>query len=124
MFLRMQFRARRQSYAAAFADAAPAILLAGEQAAGTATVWRGPAEFRLVDIAFLPEYRNRGLGARWISGLIEEAGAAALPLRLSVLLGNPAIRLYQRLGFVATVSGSMYIEMEHKDAAANQPAIP
>ena len=124
MFLRMQFRVRRQSYAAAYADASAAILLAGEQPAGAATVWRGPGELRLVDIALLPEYRNRGFGAEWISRLIEEADAAALPLRLSVLRGNPAIRLYRRLGFVATADGSMYIEMEHKHAAVNQPELP
>lgn len=124
MFLRMQFRIRRQSYAAAYAEAMPAILLAGEQPAGTATVWRGPAEFRLVDIAFLPEYRNRGLGTEWISRLIAEAEAASLPLRLSVLRGNPAIGLYQRLGFVATAHGSMYIEMEHQDAGPDQPELP
>lgn len=124
MFLRTQFRIRRQSYATAYAEAMPAILLVREEPAGTATVWRGPAEFRLVDIAFLPEYRNRGLGTLWISGLIAEAKAANVPLRLSVLRGNPAIRLYQRLGFVPTAGGSMYIEMEHKNAGANQPDLP
>lgn len=82
------------------------------QAAGSVIVFRGPAEIRLVDIALLPEFRNRGLGARLISQLIEEAGRAAIPLRLSVTAGNPAIHLYQRLGFVATGQNQVYLEME------------
>ena len=116
-FLRMQFQARRQSYEAAYPESTGAILLSDGAAAGAAIVWRGPAEIRLLDIALLPEFRNRGLGTLWITGLIREACAARLPLRLSVLPGNPASRLYERLGFVPRPSaGSLYIEMEHNGA--------
>lgn len=113
-FLHLQFQARRQSYDAAYPESAGAILLSDGAAAGAAIVWRGPEEIRLVDIALLPEFRNRGLGTLWINRLIREARAARLPLRLSVLRGNPAARLYQRLGFAPRPSAdSMYIEMEH-----------
>jgi GNAT superfamily N-acetyltransferase len=111
-FLRMQFRARAQSYAAAYPDGAHSILLYSGAPAGTAIIWRGASEFRLVDIALLPEFRNRGLGTLWISRLIREAAAAAVPLRLNVLYGNRAAFLYRRLGFVAKSDGGMYIEME------------
>ncbi len=112
-FLRMQFQARRQSYAAAYAGAIGSILLANGVPAGSAIVWRGAAEIRLVDIALLPEFRNRGLGTEWMVRLIREARAAGLPLRLSVFRGNRAAQLYERLGFVTAAAGSMYIEMEH-----------
>ena len=116
-FLRMQFQARRQAYDAAYPEAAGTILLADGVAAGAAIVWRGPSEIRLVDIALMPEFRNRGLGTLWIGRLVDEARASGLPLRLSVLLGNRAARLYQRLGFKPRQSaGSMYIEMEHDGA--------
>jgi len=116
-FLRMQFQARRQSYDAVYPDSAGAILLSDGAEAGAVMVWRGPTEIRLLDIALLPEFRNRGLGKLWINRLIGEARAARLPLRLSVLRGNPAGRLYERLGFVELPSaGSMYIEMEHNGA--------
>jgi GNAT superfamily N-acetyltransferase len=111
-FLRMQFRARAQSYAAAYPDAAYSVLLYDGAAAGTAVVWRGGSEFRLVDIALLPEFRNRGLGTFWISRLIREAEAATVPLRLHVFHGNRAAELYRRLGFVAKSNGGMYVEME------------
>jgi ribosomal protein S18 acetylase RimI-like enzyme len=96
-FLRMQFHARAQSYVAAYPDAAHSILLCNGDLAGTAIVWRAGAEFRLVDIALLPEFRNRGLGTLWISRLIREADAAAVPLRLHVLHANRAVLLYRRL---------------------------
>jgi hypothetical protein len=35
-----------------------------------------------------------------------------LTLRLQVLRGNPAIRLYQRLGFVQSGADPMYLQME------------
>jgi len=113
-FLRMQFRARRLSYGAAYPDASHSILLCDGLPAGSAIVWRSPAEIRLVDIALLPEYQNRGLGAQWLQWLIQEAAGTGAALRLSVLQGNRAIRLYQRLGFVPAPPGGMYIEMEHK----------
>jgi GNAT superfamily N-acetyltransferase len=113
-FLRMQFRARRLSYDAAYPDSSHSILLCDGAPAGSAIVWRSPAEIRLVDIALLPEYQNRGLGAQWLQWLIRESAAAGVALRLSVLQGNRAICLYQRLGFVAAPPGGMYIEMEYK----------
>jgi GNAT superfamily N-acetyltransferase len=111
-FLRLQFRARAQSYAAAYPDAAHSVLVCNGASAGTAMVWRSDAEFRLVDIALLPEFRNRGIGTLWISRLIREAEGAAVPLRLHVLQGNRATLLYRRLGFVAKSDGGMYVEME------------
>jgi len=113
-FLRMQFHARRQSYESIYPEAKQTILLSDGVAAGAAIVCHGSEEIRLVDIALLPEFRHRGLGTLWIGRLIQQARTADRPLRLSVLRGNPAERLYQRLGFVPQPSaGSMYIEMEH-----------
>jgi GNAT superfamily N-acetyltransferase len=112
-FLRMQFRARAQSYAFAYPGAAHTILMVNGAAAGSAIVWRRESELRLVDIALLPEFRNRGLGTQFVARLIHEAAAAQIPLCLSVFRGNRAERLYRRLGFVAKSDGGIYIEMEH-----------
>jgi len=113
-FLRMQFRARQATYSATYPGASHAILLLDGAPIGAAIVCQSADGIRLVDIAFLPEHRGRGCGGQWLRGLIAAAGAARLPLRLSVFRGNPAIRLYERLGFVSTETGAMYIEMEHQ----------
>ncbi len=89
------------------------MLLADGVPAGIVIVARGRSEIRLVDIALLPEHRGCGLGTLAILGLISEAGAHLIPLRLSVHQGNPAMHLYQRLGFSVISADSVYIEMEH-----------
>lgn len=111
--LEMQYRARCQGYAASFPDAEHSILVEEGVPAGAMIVARSQAELRLVDISVLPEHRGRGIGAGAIGELIREAHARARPLRLSVLRTNPAQRLYQRLGFVASGGDAVYIEMEY-----------
>lgn len=53
----------------------------------------------LREIQILPEFRNRGIGTYLLKREIERAGVANKPLRLAVLLKNPAVRLYRRMGF-------------------------
>ena len=112
-FLRMQYEIRRRSYEASYPSADHSILVSGNTAVGGMIVSRSAAEIHLLDIAILPEHRGRGIGAAFLGDLIREAVSARLPLRLSVLRGNPALRLYQRCGFVVTAEDAMYLEMEH-----------
>jgi predicted GNAT family acetyltransferase len=44
---------------------------------------------------------NRGLGTTLLRNLQSEAAAAGKPLRIHVERFNPALRLYERLGFPA-----------------------
>jgi ribosomal protein S18 acetylase RimI-like enzyme len=53
-----------------------------------------------VAIAVLPEHQNRGLGLLLMQALIEQARPKVTALVLSVREENPAVRLYERLGFV------------------------
>jgi ribosomal protein S18 acetylase RimI-like enzyme len=55
--------------------------------------------------ALLPAYRHQGIGTALLSHLIADAAATYPALSLSVSSDNPAIRLYQRLGF-AVISES------------------
>ena len=47
----------------------------------------------------LPEYQNRGLGARILHSIQAGASLKKKPLRLSVLKVNPACDFYRRFGF-------------------------
>jgi ribosomal protein S18 acetylase RimI-like enzyme len=51
-----------------------------------------------VDAAF----RQQGIGTRVVKGLIEEAARAGRAVTLGVVKINPALRLYERLGFRTT----------------------
>lgn len=50
-------------------------------------------------IALLPEYRGMGIGSQLIAALLDAAKTRYIAICLSVSLGNPAKRLYERLGF-------------------------
>jgi ribosomal protein S18 acetylase RimI-like enzyme len=52
-----------------------------------------------LSIAVLPEYRGKGIGTDLLRHLVEEVRVRHRALSLSVSSDNPAIRLYQRLGF-------------------------
>ena len=50
-------------------------------------------------IAVVPECRGKGVGTRLLSHLLATAESCYSSLSLSVLTDNPALRLYERLGF-------------------------
>jgi ribosomal protein S18 acetylase RimI-like enzyme len=111
-FLRMQFDAQRRSYQAAFPDAQDSIVYLDDTMAGHVLVEKKWSEMRLIDISLLEEHRNRGLGTELLRQLQRECEIAGLTLRLQVMQGNPAIHLYQRMGFVQSCADPMYIAME------------
>ena len=79
---------------------------------------RLPDEVRLDRVFLLPECQNRGIGTRLVRDVLAEARAAGLPVRLRVFRVNPARRLYERLGFVATGETDTHALMER---AAERP---
>lgn len=119
-FLRLQFTAQQRHYRTAYPAREERLVLLDGTAVGRVCVARGEREIRLVDITLLERVRGRGIGGGLISALRDEAAAAGKPLRLSVLLANPASRLYQRLGFVPCGGDGVYLNMEWR-AMADAP---
>ena len=112
-FLRMQFDAQRGEYYKRFPDSDYRVILVGGRPAGRLWVARTPRQIRLLDIALLPEFRSRGIGASLVRQLMDEAGRAGLPLRHMVFeLNENAIRFYERLGFTRLELHGAYWEME------------
>ena len=110
--LSMQFRAQAMGYASQFPNADDNVIWSDGRRAGRLLVDRTGSAMQLVDIALSANVRGRGLGTRLIEELIREAQSKGVPLRLHVRGGNPAARLYQRLGFVATGGDGLNIAME------------
>ena len=111
-FLDMQFRAQHTYYLAHYPDAAFDVILINHQPAGRLYIDRATSEIRIVDIALLPEWCNRGIGSALINVLQGEAAAAGKPLRIHVERFNPALRLYERLGFQQIEDRGVYLFME------------
>lgn len=112
VFLGMQFNAQQQGYRATFPLAEFAVIEVSGQAAGRMVVNRTEGEFRLVDMALLHGHRGQGIGTMLIQNLLREAAAAGKPVRLSVLKGQRAFRLYERLGFKKTGEDILRAKME------------
>jgi ribosomal protein S18 acetylase RimI-like enzyme len=62
-------------------------------------VHAGAEGLDLHQIYVAAEHQNRGIGTAILRSLQARAAAAKRPLRLNVLVNNPARRLYERLGF-------------------------
>jgi len=114
VFLHMQFDAQRRSYEASFPQAIHQIVISNGEPVGRRIFAHTADGIHLVDIALLASHRNHGLGTQLIRELLEQASAAGSSLHLHVLRGNPALRLYQRLGFEETAADAMYIQMAWK----------
>jgi ribosomal protein S18 acetylase RimI-like enzyme len=99
-FVRMQFAAQQQHYAQHYPQASNDVILRNGQPVGQLHVSRSDAAIHIINIVLLSEYRNLGIGTSILRGLIEEAGKAEKRLRIHVEIFNPALRFYERLGFV------------------------
>lgn len=98
-FLRQQFHFQTLHYRRYYNGASFEIILHDERPIGRIYVHRGAEDIRLMDIALLPEYRSAGIGTWVTRNLLDEAARSQKPVTLHVEPYNPAVRLYQRLGF-------------------------
>ena len=111
-FLKMQFTARQQQYRLRYPQAIDRIILQDSEAIGRLLIDQEERFLVLIDIALLPAHQNRGVGTKLVQSLLEEAAATGKSVRLQVLATNPAVRMYERLGFAATDNDGTYLEMK------------
>ncbi|HYR76968.1 MAG TPA: GNAT family N-acetyltransferase [Pyrinomonadaceae bacterium] len=115
LFLKWQFDLQRREYDARFPDAEYNLILIDDRPAGRIWIGRDTEQIRLLDIALLPDFQNRGAGTLLLHRLIGEARQAGKPLRHMVfVLNNEAHRFYERLGFVVIEEFGAYKHMEWK----------
>jgi ribosomal protein S18 acetylase RimI-like enzyme len=98
-FVRQQFEAQHAWYQEHYQGAQLEVILVDGAPAGRLYVHRRNREIRLVDITLLPEFRQGGIGTSLLRDLLAEGEAAGKPVTIHVEVFNPAMRLYERLGF-------------------------
>jgi ribosomal protein S18 acetylase RimI-like enzyme len=98
-FLRSQFELQHKQYLQNYRNGAFDIILYHKMPVGRLYVDRRPDDIRIVDIALLKEYRRQGIGSKIMKELIAEAEEKKVNLSLHVEHNNPAMGLYERLGF-------------------------
>jgi ribosomal protein S18 acetylase RimI-like enzyme len=111
-FLRQQFDAQDAWWRENYAEATFDVILVEGEPAGRLYVHRGPSEIRIVDIALLPEHRGNGVGTRLLDDLLAEGDEGAKSVTIHVERMNPALRLYERLGFTLAEDKGVYLFLE------------
>src|SRR5258708_5639034 len=105
-FLRMQFAAQKQHYAAEYPHADHDILCVQGVPVGRIYLDRGKKDngvFHILDITVLPEHRNHGAGTHLLRQIMEEAAqSGGKSVSINVENFNPSMRLFERLGFLRT----------------------
>jgi len=117
-FLRQQFQFQTTHYRKHYGDASFRIILRNDAPIGRLYVHFGAQEIRLMDIALLPEHRGAGLGGSILENLLREAAQLGKTVTLHVERFNPALRLYQRLGFRVIEDQQINFYMEWRPPAA------
>ena len=113
-FLRSQFELQTRAYRATFPAAEFNLIMCGGQPAGRIYVARLADEIRLVDLALVAEFRNRGVGTALLRGLVASADQAGVPVRFHVERSNRARHLYERFGFQIVSENGPYFLLERQ----------
>ena len=98
-FVRMQFAAQRDHYAAMYPQARHDIICLEETPVGRMYVERDAKRLHVLDITVLPQHRNQGVGVTLLRRLMDEAGASGKAVTIYVEFFNPSLKLFERLGF-------------------------
>jgi GNAT superfamily N-acetyltransferase len=124
VFLRWQFELQQTEYETRFPGSRYDVIVVDGVDAGRMWVGADAAQVRLLDIAILPDYQNRGVGTALIEQLIEEVRASNKQLRHMVFVYNDdAHRFYERLGFVVIEDLGGYKHMEWRGEPASDYAV-
>lgn len=110
-FLRMQFEAQDRYYRDNYRSASFWVVLFEGQPCGRLYIDRWNTEIRIMDVALLPDFRNRGIGSALLGHILSEGSRLGLPVTIHVEQFNPALRLYERLGFMPAGENGIYLLM-------------
>jgi ribosomal protein S18 acetylase RimI-like enzyme len=121
-FLQQQFDLQHRYYHAHFPDAQFCIVQCQGRDIGRWYLDRAGAELRLIDIALLPAWRQRGIGSQLLRSLVAEADASGKDILLHVEANNPALGMYARLGFEPLANDGVYVKLRRPPAARSVEA--
>lgn len=108
-FLRQQFDAQDAWWRTNYAGATFEVVVVGGRDAGRLYLWEGPTEVRIVDVSLLPEARRGGAGTTLLREVQGRAAAAGKAVTIHVERMNPALALYERLGFRLVEDKGVYL---------------
>lgn len=111
-FLDQQFAAQYQHYQLHYPTCERNIIEIGGQPAGRLWIDEWRDQIRLVDVALMPAWRGTGVGTMLLREVLDRGARAGKPVTIHVEAYNPALRLYERLGFVKVDTNGVYYLMK------------
>lgn len=108
-FLRQQFDAQDSWWRTHYPGATFEVIVVDGREAGRLYLWEGPKEIRVVDVALLPEARRGGVGTGLLRDVQARAATAGKAVTIHVEKVNPALALYERLGFRLVEDKGLYL---------------
>lgn len=111
-FLDQQFAAQYQHYQLHYPTCERNIIEKDGKAVGRLWLDEWRDQIRLVDIALMPEWRGSGIGTALLHDVLARGAKAGKPVTIHVEAYNPALRLYERLGFVKVDTNGVYFLMK------------
>lgn len=111
-FLKMQFNAQHKHYQSHYPNSDYLLISEDNKKIGRIYLDRDETSICLIDIAFLPEYRNKGHGTKLLKNLIKEAQSSHKKITIHVEKFNPAYQWYIKHGFQQIEDKGVYQYME------------
>jgi ribosomal protein S18 acetylase RimI-like enzyme len=111
-FCRRQFDAQTAHYRENYPGASLQVIERAGEPIGRLYVAHWNREIRIMDIGLLPAHRGTGIGTQLLRELQDEARSAGKTLSIHVERFNPALRLYERLGFKMVEDKGVYLLLE------------
>ncbi len=98
-FMKTQFEAQRRDYERRHPGARCEIVELRRCPIGRLWVAQDARSLTVLDISLVDGLRGQGIGSACLRRVQSRAAATGLDVELQVVVGNPAQRLYERLGF-------------------------
>lgn len=102
---------QRTYFASKFDPAQNQVIVLDGIDVGVFSVEEREDELFISRLYILPAYQRRGIGTYLLKSVIDKGQALGLPVRLQVLVNNPARQLYERLGFQSSGESATHIVM-------------
>ncbi|MFI5671702.1 GNAT family N-acetyltransferase [Streptomyces sp. NPDC051704] len=107
----------RQRLRDSFSPRYTSVVLADGAFAGSVTLRPAEDGWWLEHFYLDPALHGRGLGSAVLRSLLRRTDADGVPVRLNVLQGSPARRLYERLGFTVVTEDPVDVFMLRQPGA-------
>ncbi|CAJ0822209.1 GNAT family N-acetyltransferase [Ralstonia flaminis] len=120
-FVQMQFDAQQRAYFA-YPDAEFFVIEQDGALVGRLYLQQREEALLIIDISLVPQRCGLGIGSAVLSAVFAQALAVGKRVQLHVERFNPALRLYQRMGFRPVEDKGVYLFLEWGGATA--PATP